>query len=493
MSIKFCKKTRRQFLQGAGKSMLAVPFLPSLLSREALAQVASAPKRLMLFHMDHGNINEIWPSRSVATQSVGSSGANEILLRSLGNNLAVSPVFRNARYGSLLNSDQMTIVRGFDMGSDSGPAHGNQFLSCAEGRYSDGNFPTMDSILENSSTLYPAGSTGPNVRKALRASVDHPGLFFQKVGSTVQVLPSYSNYQLPNFYNEVFASLTGGTVTPPDMTNQFKSNILNRVHASFTSFRSNRRISSDDQSRLTQHMDYISDIQRRFASIVPPTTVSCGRPAEPPQSARFDRNAGTRAYLDLLAIAFKCGITKVGAFSFDAHDPQWMTDLAFLNGQGFHTAVHGTFGAATQQTALTNWWRFNSDVIADHFLAPLDEEEGLTGRTYIDNMVTTMISAGGIHSLGNDGGHSGADSQQIMIGSMGGRLRAGRYVAMPESNGRRVPLNCYLITLLNLMGVSPSEYVSATPNGLGFGSYSGFGSNHPYQSRFYQPVTEILT
>jgi hypothetical protein len=492
MSIKFCKKTRRQFLQGTGKSLLALPLLPSLLTKEAFAQTVTVPKRLMMFYMDHGNLNELWPAKNLATQSVGGSGAREVLMRNIGNNLAVSPVFRNARYASLITNNQVSMLRGFDTAIAYGPAHGNFSLACAEGRNSEGNFPTIDSVLEASSTLYPSTTTAANVRKAIRASLGGGGLFYEKVGDRIQGLPTYERYTLPNFYNEVFGSLTGGTVPPQDLTNQFKSNILNRVHSSFASFRGNRRISSDDRARLTQHMDYISDIQRSFASLVPPAGNSCSSPTEPPESARNNSLQATRAYLDLMAVAFKCGLTKVGAFAFDAHDPQWIPDLSFLNGQGFHGAVHGDFGAQNQQMALTNWWRYNADLIADRFLAPLDEQEGATGRTYLDNMVTTMVSAGGIHALGNDGGHNGLDSQQIMFGSMAGRLRAGRFMTMPESGGKRLPLNCYLLTLLNLMGIPQSEYASATANGQGFGFYGGFGSNHPFASRFYQPVNEIL-
>jgi len=493
MSIKFCKKTRRQFLMGTGKSILALPLLPSLLTKEAFAQSMTVPRRLMFFYMDHGNINEIWPNKNLATQAVGSSGARERLLSSIGTNLQVSPVFRNARYASLINSNLLTILRGFDVAANAGPAHGNFQLACGEGRNSEGNYPSIDSIFEASSTLYPAGTTGANVRKALRASLGGTDIFYQKVGSSIQGLPVYRRNDLPTFYNEVFGSLTGGTVPPPDMTNQFKSNILNRVHASFTSFSSNRRISADDRARLTQHMDYISDIQRSFASVVPPAGPSCSRPAAPPDSARSNSLEATRAYLDLMAIAFKCGLTKMAAFGFDAHNPQWIPDLGFLNGQNFHDAVHGSQGNQNQEMALRNWWRYNADLVADRFLAPLDEEEGTTGRTYVDNMVTTMAAAGGIHNLGNDGGHNGRDSQQILIGSMAGRLRAGRLTVMPNSNNRNLPLNCFLLTLLNLMGIPQSEYASATPDGRGFGYYAAFGNSHPFRNRFYQPITEVLT
>jgi len=40
--------SRRTFLRGASGALVALPFLPSLLSREAAAQAATAPKRLIV-------------------------------------------------------------------------------------------------------------------------------------------------------------------------------------------------------------------------------------------------------------------------------------------------------------------------------------------------------------------------------------------------------------------------------------------------------------
>ncbi len=117
--------------------------------------------------------------------------------------------------------------------------------------------------------------------------------------------------------------------------------------------------------------------------------------------------------------------------------------------------------------------------------------EGNTGRTYLQNMVTAIVPAGGVEDASAISGHGGWDLQQILIGNMGGALRSGSYYVYPESNGARVPANCFLITLMQLMGVPASEYAYATATGQGIGYYPGGGS--PFSARFYQPLTEILT
>lgn len=492
MGIRYCKSSRRQFLVGSGKSLLMLPILPSLLPREALAQSAVAPKRMMLFWFDHNNLSNLWPQRSAATTAIGSSGMRETLLRNMGAATSISPTFSNALYDSLKTRDLITILRGFDTAVAYGPGHGNFTLASGMDRNSEGNYPTMDTIIEASRAVYP-NSTSINVRKALRVNFNDLTIFYQKVGNSIQALPDYQGSEIQTFYNDVFAALTCGTVQPVDQTNQLKSNILNRVHESFTSFKNNRRISADDRARLDQHMGFLSDLQRSYASIVPPPAQGdyCVKPSAP-GNVGGDPSVYVGVYMDLLAAAFKNNLSKFGTMYFEAHDPRWMPGLN-INGNVMHEAMHGDFGATYQINSYQNWWRYNMNLIASRFLTHLDTEEGSTGRTYLDNMVTGMVCAGGIHNTGNDGGHAGLDSQQILIGSMGGAMRAGRYMSMPSSGGLNLPYNCFLLTLLNLMGVPSSEYASATADGNGFGYYSGFGNNHPYRNRFYSPITEILT
>ncbi|CAE78633.1 DUF1552 domain-containing protein [Bdellovibrio bacteriovorus] len=484
MSMYYCKKTRRQFLVGSGKTLLALPLLPSLMPVEAFAQAATPPKRLMMFWFDHGNLNAMWPARSLATTAVGSSGSKEVLLRSLGSTSSFSSVLNNPLYDTLKNSDQLTIVRGLDASVRWGSAHGNFPVASAQDRNSEGGFPSIESVLESSKTLYP-DSTPAYVRKAIRVGLLGAGLFYQKVGSGVQVIPHYEDWTIRNFYNEVFGSLTAGTTAPADNTNELKSNILNRVFGAYTGFKNSRKISAEDKARLEQHMGYISDLQKSLGQVAP--TPTCSKPADP--GSVSDPALCNRIYLDLLAVAFKCGLTKVGVMAFEGQDPQWIPGLSGL-GTNVHDAMHGSAGNAIQKTAYEVWWRYFTNLIADRFLAPLNVEEGVTGRTYLENMVTAMLCAGGMQDLGGDNGHSGYDSQQVLIGNMGGALRSGRYVTMPSAG---LPYNCFLITLLQLMGVPPSDYAFATPNGQGFGYYGEFPANHVLKGRFYQPISEILT
>ena len=93
MSVVYCKKTRRQFLVGTGNTLLAIPFLPSLFSSEAMAQSAAAnDRKMMIFLMDHNMVSDYWTNPAMATSVVGSSGTKEVLLRNLSSLSDVSPI-----------------------------------------------------------------------------------------------------------------------------------------------------------------------------------------------------------------------------------------------------------------------------------------------------------------------------------------------------------------------------------------------------------------
>jgi hypothetical protein len=492
MSIYFCPKTRRQFLVGSGKALLTLPFLPSLITETALAQqMATPPKRTMLFLFEHCNLNEIWPQKSVATSAVGSLGIRDVNLSSLGPIASHSYAFANPRYEVLKNAGLMTYMRGFKQDGWNG-CHGDMYLSAVGSSRNSADYqrPTADQVFENSQTLYPAG-TPQSVRKAIRITLGGFNIFNHKVGNSIIRPPIYEGLQIQNFYNDVFGSLTGGTTPVNDLTNQFKSNILNRVMGSYSSFSSNRRISSEDRQRVTTHLDLLSDLQNNFATLSQnQQQITCSQPASP-GNIGYSPVDYTRVYLSLLAVAFRCGLTKFGTLMFESHDPQWVPNLGVSD---FHGAIHGGQGAAIQLRAFQNWWRYLSNSIADNFLAPLDQMEGTSGKTYLENMITGMIATGACHpnQAGNDGGHGGYDSQQILIGNMGGALRSGRYYNM-NVQGSDYPYNSFLITLFHLMGIPPSEYAFATPDGRGFGLYTGYGANYRFSSRFYSPILEALT
>lgn len=492
MSIVYSRKTRRQFLVGSGQTLLALPFLPSLLPSYAEAQASIAPRRLMTFVIDHHNEAQFWPNKGIATTAVGSIGVRERVLSSLGNSSAsvISSLMSNPLYNTLLNNNQITIARGFENHLSQGNGHVTRALgghSTAESGTSSENpnhRSTIDYIIENSPTVY--ANSPSNMTKSIRIDLHGTWNFVHRIGSR-SINPGAYGYGggLTTMYNSVFGQLTGQTITSPtDFTNTRKTNILNRVFPAFQNFKNNRKISSEDKIRLDQHLGFLSDLQKSISPeiIASTPTIVCAKPNI--GLTGLSQLQTNQVYMDLLAVAFKCGLTKFGSFKFQAEGPTWIP--GYTGGPGHHAVIHGESGLAAQVNAYTTFQSFIYNTIADRFLSPLNVEEGNTGRTYLDNMATACLTQLGVQPTGTSGNHWDSDIQHVVFGSMGGRLKSGRYYSVPN-----LPHNTMMMTLLNLIGVPVSEYVSnSSVAGQGFGYYKY--ANAALGNRFYTPVTEML-
>ena len=515
MSIVMCKKTRRQFIVGTGNTLLALPLLPSLFPSAAMAQAAAAnDPKLMLFMTDHNMLSESWVNPLQILTQFRTQGTKEMMLKDFSSLGQISPVLTDSVFDTLRMNNQMTILRGMSM--QAGVGHGN--LAGLGGSKND-ICPTFDTIIEDSQSVYPSATTGASVTKAIRIDLGQDGwLSRRKVGSIFQSVPTYGQEIFYNntttgikpntvvgLYTDVFKSLTNGTVTAADTTNKFKTNILNRVFESYQSFKSNRRISSDDIARLDQHMGFLSDLQNSLKVILSPA-MACSNQTQPINS--FDPLIYNPIYMDLLAVAFKCGLTKLGVMYFESSQALWTPGLSLPDGTGLHGGIHGGDTLALQTLKRHSHMMYDKymyNTIAKKFLNSMNVVEGATGRTYLDNMITAILPNFGMEDVGNGSGHRGNDTQAMLFGSMGGRVKAGRYFSLPvdDYGGNRgfetyIPHNALFVTLLDLMGVPKSEYEKYSNVSKGWGVYgstvvtNGLAVQNPFTSRFYGNIPEML-
>ena len=493
MGIIYSPKTRRQFLVGSGQSLLALPLLPSLIPQYAMAQAAIPPRRMMNFVFDHHNEAQFWPDPSIAATPVGSIGIREKLLSSLGtsSSTVISSLMSNPLYSSLLSQNQITLARGFENHLSAGNGHvtrafgGHSTLECGNSSNDLNHRSTFDFLVETSPTVYPNASS--NITKVVRIDLGGCWTYVQRTG-TLSVNPGAYGYgNILQMFNAVFGSLTNQTVPAADLTLVRKTNILNRVFPAFQNYKSNRKISSEDRVRLDQHLAFLTDLQKGLSAIVPNPAVSCTKPSSQGFAGATPIQINN-LYVDLMVTAFKCGLTQFGSMTFEYQDPSWLPN--YTGGPGFHGVMHGTLGLAAQNNAYSSFHKFGYDLIADRFLAPLNVQEGNSGRTYVDNMITTSLSQLGVQAVNSSGNHMDTDVQHMIFGSMAGKLRAGRYYSMPTT-GDALPNNTFIMTLLELMGVPASEYSkNSSVANQGFGYYGKTSAT--LGSRFYSPIIEML-
>ncbi len=498
MSIGYCKKSRRQFLIGTGQTLLFVPLLPSLLPLEAFAQSQMAPRRMMNFLLQHHWKPSHWTNFENGLSNVGSIGVKERMLTAFGNSgSSLGQYLTDPIYSSLLQRNLITIARGFNHELSGGNGHvtrtmGGHVTDEAGSSSNNGNAQaSYDYVIERSSSVN-AGYT--NKLKVARVDLQGTWTFVNKdPGSTNSSNPNpYNYYNIGQFYNDLFSGLTGGTTTPQtgvDSTKVRKNNILNRIFPAFQSFKSNRKISKEDQLRLDQHLSYISDLQKQYANttVILPPAMTCTKPNAPGAYPNMiNQKQVNELYIDMLALAFKCGLTQYGAMMFEWDGVEWLPNSP---GGRLHLLVHGDSGQQGSDMSVKAFQKFAYDNIAMRFLKNLDEMEGTTGKTYLENMVVSMNQhCGASDEASNGGPHPDYDVQQVMFGNMGGMLRSGRYYSVP----RNLPSNTYFMTLLKLMGVPESEYIRYSNAGnRGFGYYAN--QNSSLGARIFTPVTEMLT
>src|SRR6188472_3231414 len=131
---------RRQFLRGLGGTLLALPFLPSLLPRIASAQDPVRPKFFVAFTTGNGGgwLESIFPGDSTLTERQTYAGRTiqrgDLVPRVSGSRASLSPILSASSTALTPRiASKMNVISGFDVPFEIG--HHRGFL---------GNFANND-------------------------------------------------------------------------------------------------------------------------------------------------------------------------------------------------------------------------------------------------------------------------------------------------------------------------------------------------------------
>ncbi|MDB4979525.1 MAG: hypothetical protein JWM82_277, partial [Myxococcales bacterium] len=271
--------TRRQLLRGAGGFTLALPFLPSLVSpREARAAAAPA-KRFVQISTQHGGLwgSNMYPGAATLTESATYAGrtikrgALALATATSAGGAQLSPVLRGP--STLLTpalAAKMNVLRGLDVpwyiGHHTGGHLGN--FARNDGNGKDGQYmqvyatPTIDQVMAWSPKFYPDLATIRQrslvIGSRLSYNWSNPSSpTAQNRGAVQEVAGSLD---APALFKQIF--VTGGGADP----NALMWPVVDRVAADYRRLRNgNTRLSGDDRHRLDDHMQRLSELQRRLA------------------------------------------------------------------------------------------------------------------------------------------------------------------------------------------------------------------------------------
>ena len=224
--------------------------------------------------------------------------------------------------------------------------------------------------------------------------------------------------------------------------------ILDSLTGSLSRLRSN--VGTDDRNRLDEYTQDVREIERRLqiamkASAVAPTDMDV--PVGVPQT--FDEHI--KLQFDLLALAFKADITRVGTLLF-ARD---LTGRTYPECEaptvGFHGGSHhGEDPKRIGELSKIN--QYHVKMLA-HLIEKLASTRDGAG-TLLDQSLVFYGS-----NMGNSNQHVHYDVPNVLVGGLNGKLKGGRHIAYPT---KTVPTGNLLLSLLDMYDIHQDSIGDST-------------------------------
>jgi hypothetical protein len=476
------RQNRRQFLLGAGGFSLALPFMPSLLSRAEAQTPYVHRQRFVNVATGHGAIarESMFPAASTPFDIFADhQGRQSPLVRRVeGERASVTTVLSGAQsvFSERLVS-KMNVLRGLDLpfylAHHTGGHLGNMGYAVrrSEAAFAKGVVPrpTIDQIMAWSPNFYSDLST--NRLRSMGIGLGDPLSWGYANPSTksgeIQGIPT--SFSTKELFDKIFVPPSTGPVT--------RAPVVDRVLESYRRLRDGafgdaQRLSASDRRRLDDHMQRLSELERRVNVVV-----SCGDVKAP---TAYDRNspgndlvttnvAAARdyhqAFNDVIVAAFACGTSRIATIhttqTWTPTPREWHQEVA-------HMANANSEAQRLIVDANRNVFEF---VVAD-LASKLDAVEEAEGRTYLDNSLVCWSQESGFST------HDPISLPIVTFGSASGYFKTGYSVDYRNLNGAKwgntetggILYNQWLANVLQAMGIQRSEY--------GMFGDKGYGSNY---------------
>lgn len=456
---------RRLFLQGAGAT-LVLPMLESLLPREARAATGTPPVRYVQVMNVYGpNERIFFGSRSTSQRPLPNVNVKP-LSEVTGD---FSPLI-GAAFNPL--KAKFSVLRGIDT-LIANPNHHSCFATCASsyaGGLDGDNYPpvsgqeSIDVLLSKSAKVYP-GST-PLARKLVSLNPvtnddysDGRSFSFQKSGSSLQMVSPLRQTQA------LFDAFVSGFGMSTTTTDTREVDLMQAVYGDYVRTRDGARISSADKAKLEAYMALVSDV----AKSVSPTTTTQNTCAAPTRASETDVEVAITNQFKILAAAMACDLTRVGNIT-----------LGMSQGYGARHTEHHAVGAqdgVNNPSGLVQDLKAIGNRVAR--LISIFDQVADGGGTLLDNSIIYWCQQYGIVKPGGE--HEPDNMPVLVAGKAGGALRQGNYIDFRnEANtgaSRGLPMNNLLVTFMNCMGLTSSDYEKSA--GSGYGYYNGNFGDRP--------------
>ena len=435
--------SRRTILRGGGAA-LALPLLDAMIpASTALAQTAATPKaRFVGCFVPHGMAPRYWIA---ATE-----GSIEAVLPF---NFKPLEPFR----------DRTVIMSGLHSRSAEPPPGATGADHWVAAAFLCANKPKKTAGAD----VY-AGTTidqmiaqkigGNNLMPSMQLAVEDPGANSSNCGegysctytntiswsSPTQPLPMELNPQV--VFERMFGD--GSTVEQRAKRRKRDRSILDSLGGSLSHLRN--EVGPEDRVRLDEYTEDVREIERRLQIAMQASTVApsdMGVPIGVPQT--FDEHI--KLQFDLMALAFKADITRVGTLLF-ARD---LTGRTYPESEaptvGFHNGSH--HGEDPRRIAeLSKINQYHVKMLA-HLVERMANTPDGDG-SLLDHSLVLYGS-----NMGNSNQHVHFDVPHFLIGGLNGKLKGGRHLAYPT---RTVPTGNLLLSLLDMYDIHQDSIGDST-------------------------------
>jgi hypothetical protein len=510
------RSTRRMFLRSASGLALGIPFLPSLLPRDAKGGVGTAPRRFVAIQSQSGQMAfDFWPAwkpagyqlRDEMYGGARSDGTTALNTTMPGTNAKYAPLsdFVAQDLSNVIGSDlqpyfgKMLLLRGLDYLQ--GTSHGTgqmlgNYANCASGLEFEtrglGWKPTIDQVLAYSGKFY---ETEPQTR-SLALATGSPGSIsdtnYGVAGGPVENIPAY----LEPLY--VWQDLFGDFMDPEMPVEHPNRRLVNAVYQDYVRLREHPRMSPDDRAALERHMTFLDDIENDLANGL---GAGCAKPPEPPffdmgypweeVSSVADFEECVRLLVDVSCAAIRCDLTRIVTFQaqMGVSDASGTKVTSYHSSDDvagdWHDFAHDAVGETGDHDHINALNKWVTNAIFARFLEQLDVEE-LDGTTFLDNSLVYLGSELSVDHYVNG-------MPTLLAGSAGGAITTGNYVDYTQMTNDYandgvmpwgtlipgIPHNRLLVTILQAMGLSPEDYEDGTP---------GYGHSQEFLGPYNWPI-----
>lgn len=500
---------RRHFLKGLGGFSLAVPFMGSLLPREARAQAAmQRQKRFVFIGSDHGGIypQHMYPEVALTNSSLllGASGRapdhrvhwSPLNVSINGSSASLSPVLSgpNSRLTQAV-ADKMNVIAGLDFSTYLG--HHRALLGNM-GSNDGGDFVPMASIDQLIAWNSAFNVDEPRQRSVAMSTGYANGSTLRYSQSARRSAGQLSAVQPSTDPRQIWRSLFDGFTAPePGETRPL---VVDRVINHYQSLRNgalgpSSRLSKADRDRLDAHMQALFELERKMDAPAP--SPSCTTPDSP--SGGNARQKLEQA-MAITAAGIKCGLTHVATFGVIAEPLSQSTAWNNWHEQIAH-AGSGSWGGhnpAYQQVHVDA----QRAVFESTFLTlveHLDQDAG-EGQTYLDDTLIAWSMESGEQT------HNNYSTPVVTAGSAGGYFATGRFVDLRNHDNMSVassgspfrrPGTMYARFLSNVMqsmGLTPADWASelrTVQNSVFEEGARGYGYYNYHPSSFWMSGVDL--